>query len=467
MQKKSQSLTILTLAALALPGVGSVSKSQAQTVIPGETWQFNHRYTHYQEGDNRMRADTNSTSFVIPLQDRLQFSGNFKHDTYAGATPEFSAPKNMLDVVAGASGGDFGVIISILTLPAVTEALIEGRARGIRGQELAIFGIDTVLQRAVPSGTKPVQSLAAHPRESRFYGTGTASYAFDNATLSLTGGQSTEPDYTSSFGFAGLTRDFNQKQTTLNVGYGYAADTISSAVNEDIGGDRTTHTAQFGFSQVTGKNSVFSSNVTYTRAEGFLSNAYKLVYIRGELTAADYLAFTTNVNDPIASRTNLKPAGIDVFFENRPGLREQWSVFNRLVQYVPFTDAAVHLDYRFYTDNWNIRSHLFEVNWLQPVKGWMVRPHFRYYSQSSADFFAPFFLQPRADGFYTSDFRLSSHGSISTGIQINKNFNQIVGVSSGFEYTFRRSNLKIGGNNSSSYADFDYYFANVALFLRF
>jgi hypothetical protein len=463
--KNSKALTVLTMAALALPGLGG-TVSRAQAASPSETFQLNHRYTNYREGNDRMRVDVNSTSVVVPLGDRFQLSGNFEHDTYAGATPAYSAPGNMFDVVSQASGGVLDIFFNMLKKPAIVEGILEAGQRGLSGAEQAVAGIDSVLQRAVPSGIKPVEYLVKHPRENRYSGSATASYFFDDVTLALTGGQSTEPDYKSSFGFANLNWEINQKLTTLNAGYGYAVDDISSIVVDNIGGKRDTHTVQFGLSQVTGKNSLFLSNVTYTRANGFLSNPYKLVHIRGEITAEEYFSFTTEFGKTIDSVTNLIPAGIEVFHENRPDLREQWSVSNRLVQYVPLTDASIHLDYRFYTDSWNINSHTFEVNWLQPVHSWLIRPNFRYYSQGDADFFAPFFLTPRQDGFYTSDFRLSSYGAISAGIQINKDFNRRVSLRGGFEYTFRRANLKMGGSKDD-YADFNFYFTNVAVLFRF
>lgn len=462
--KNNNALTMLTMAALALPGISTISKSQAAG--PSETFQLNHRYTHYQEGNNRMRVDVNRTSFLAPLGERFQISGNFEHDTYAGATPSHSTPANMLDVISQASGNILDIFFNMLKNPAIVNGILEAGQRGLTGAQRAITGIDSVLQRAVPSDTKLVEHMVSHPREDRYFGSGTASYFLNDATLSLTGGHSSEPDYKSTFGSANLNWEINQKLTTLNAGYGYAADTISSVVNTNIGGKRDTHTVQFGFSQVMGKNSLFRSNVTYARANGFLSNAYKTVYIRGEITAEEYFSFSGQFGKKIESVTNLMPAGIDIFYENRPDLREQWSVSNRFVQYVPITNASIHLDYRFYTDNWNIKSHTFELSWLQPVHSWLVQPHFRYYSQGDAFFFAPYFLTPRQDGFYTSDFRLSSYGAISTGIQVNKDFNRWISLKSGFEYTFHRADLKMGGSKDG-YADFDFYFANVAVFLRF
>ena len=161
--KNSKALTVLTMAALALPGLGVVSRSQAAS--PSETFQLNHRYMNYREGNDRMRVDVNSTSFVVPLGDRFQLSGNFEHDTYAGATPAFSAPKNMFDVVSQASGGVLDIFYDMLKKPAIVEGILEAGKLGLSGTEQAVFGIDSVLQRAVPSDIKPVEYLVKHPRE--------------------------------------------------------------------------------------------------------------------------------------------------------------------------------------------------------------------------------------------------------------------------------------------------------------
>ena len=49
-------------------------------------------------------------------------------------------------------------------------------------------------------------------------------------------------------------------------------------------------------------------------------------------------------------------------------------------------------------------------------------PSFRYYSQSQAKFYAPYFDQARADGNHSSDYRLSPFGAISWGVRAETQF---------------------------------------------
>jgi hypothetical protein len=46
------------------------------------------------------------------------------------------------------------------------------------------------------------------------------------------------------------------------------------------------------------------------------------------------------------------------------------------------------------------------------VELWLI-PSVRYYSQSQADFYAPFFISERSDDLYTSDYRLSPYGALA------------------------------------------------------
>ena len=79
--------------------------------------------------------------------------------------------------------------------------------------------------------------------------------------------------------------------------------------------------------------------------------------------------------------------------EQRPTLRNQWTSDARDIQYIAGSDAALHVDYRFFHDDWGIDSHTLDLSWYQPLgDGWMVVPGLRYYTQSAADFYKPYFL---------------------------------------------------------------------------
>jgi len=77
------------------------------------------------------------------------------------------------------------------------------------------------------------------------------------------------------------------------------------------------------------------------------------------------------------------------------------------------------LDYRLYDDDWKIKSHTVTTSLYKTINDkWQVIPEFRYYSQSSAFFYAPYYNGTRADGFHSSDYRLSPYGAFSVRLKV-------------------------------------------------
>lgn len=75
--------------------------------------------------------------------------------------------------------------------------------------------------------------------------------------------------------------------------------------------------------------------------------------------------------------------------------------------------------YRFYWDNWGIRSHTLSLE--IPVKitpVWTIAPHIRWYQQTASTFFQPYKEHNPGATYYTSDYDLSGFTSIKTGLTI-------------------------------------------------
>jgi hypothetical protein len=54
----------------------------------------------------------------------------------------------------------------------------------------------------------------------------------------------------------------------------------------------------------------------------------------------------------------------------------------------------------------------------------------RYYSQTQADFYEPYYQAARSDGYYSSDYRLSPYGALSFRVKLAETINNwTVGVS--------------------------------------
>lgn len=341
-----------------------------------------------------------------------------------------------------------------------------------------------MLNTMVPKGNRVLQRFQVQPQETRSMPQFTARYYWDNTTLAVNGGLSDEPDFLSNFGSVSLSHEFNDKLTTVNAGYGLTSNQITRGATHsndvhshcdeeeagecpdypNLNADSTFHNFNAGISQILGKNTLYQFSASYTNQHGYLSNPYKHVYIRGEVTAEEYYAMDTDPNFDWNDITKLEMVSTELFREVRPNNRNMWSFSNRLNQHIPALDASLHFDYRFYLDDWGINSHTFELKWYQSLPGgFTVTPGIRYYSQSQADFFAPYFLAPRADGHYSSDFRLSAFGDLSGGITVSKQFARGVKLEAGFEYVTHSGNLKLGGGGVGDYADFDYYIAHANL----
>ncbi|WP_245807945.1 DUF3570 domain-containing protein [Crenothrix polyspora] len=469
-------------AALLLPGLIALPAYAGDDEV-------SFQYGHYQEGKrqlfnaksqfNPIEVDTLQGNANIKLSERIKFAFNYTQDTWSGATPITTAPVvrqgNRLRVdndihsgaspLIGASAGIFDKHFNPVSLsdPANPDSTVIG------------------------SDTRLVHTLSYASPETRKQSDFKISYDWDTAAVHIGGGLSIENDYESRFGNVGGRWDFNQKLTSVSASVSYTnshtqalldhdAQTYYSSNNSQLDklihsdvdanvliANKTDWSTHLGLTQIINKNALVNFNVGYTYSSGFMENPYKAVTF----------AFV----DPSAVRPDGNYNGTyAVLREQRPDERNQWTENLRYVQHIDGLDAAVHVDYRFFHDDWGINAHTFDVDWVQPLSnGWTITPKFRYYSQSAADFYQPLFLTQqrlpdngRLDAStlpsnYASDHRLSAYGTLSGGITLSKQFAKGVNFEVGFEYYSHAGALKLGGGGEGSYADFNYYVANAAM----
>jgi hypothetical protein len=280
------------------------------------------------------------------------------------------------------------------------------------------------------------------------------SYFFDSSALSLGGGFSREHDYTSRFFNSNYSVDLNKKLTTLNFGASVAFDEVAPSVFNFDCGQKCSKTSQqylLGVSQVLDKNALLQSNITFGYQNGYLSDPYKSVFFYD----GDNLA--------------------DVGNDTRPEKKFQWAWLTQYVRHFEqFNHAALHADYRFYTDDWGINAHTVELSWHQPVAaGWHVIPRFRYYSQDSADFYQPVFNGSTSSySFYSSDYRLAGFGALSGGIKLSKEITELkplkqLRFQAGIEYYDHSASYQLGNTNLTNFTDFSYYLVTASFNLKF
>lgn len=251
-------------------------------------------------------------------------------------------------------------------------------------------------------------------------------------TLNAGLGFSNEFDYQHIGGNLAVTRDFNQRNTTLNAAFSFGQDTIKpvggmhvplslmvDAVDREDGegeGDeggggsdkKNVLDLLLGVTQVLGKHSVLRLNYSYSDSSGYLTDPYKILSVvdpvTGELVA----------RSPAPGAEG--PLGL-YRYENRPDSRKRQALYAELRQ--DFSGKVLQLGYRFSTDDWEVDSHTLEARLRLPFgESNYLEPHLRYYRQSAASFYR--YSLPDAaplPEFASADARLADMDAITAGLK--------------------------------------------------
>ncbi len=504
------SFTALTAAALVLPGLLPLITHAA------EDDSVDFQYSHYQEGrrtgsigyvyngfnvetkyaipyfNNPIEVDSLHGSGRFTLTDRVKFAFNYIQDTWGGATPMYSAPE-----LYGAIGysyeyhDDKGKPIFSGASP-----LHAGALAFVKKGKLVYPWFNAYTNQLELVKDRIVHVMSNASPETRQQGDFTLTHDWDDASLSVGGGISSESDYESRFVNLGGRVDFNQKHTTFDVGLSYTNSDVDARIHpivddyfswtnryqnnitfdkttglNSIRGTRQDWATHLNLTQVVNKDAVWKLGMAYTRSTGYLGNPYKFSAIYVPSITPNYLGW-------------IETSG-GVLLEQRPEARNLWQWQTGWVQYVEPLDAALHFDYSFAHDDWGIHAHTFEADWVQPMgSGWTITPRIRYYSQSAADFYGAYFWSngltknmnpdPQYPGYpnvqmikppenFSSDQRLSGFGTLSGGVTVAKEFAKGIRLETGFEYYTHQGSLKLGGGGEDRFADYDYWVANAAL----
>ncbi|MEY3881036.1 MAG: hypothetical protein RIQ94_1832, partial [Pseudomonadota bacterium] len=395
-QSVSTSLQALTAAALVLPGLMPAQAAEEETsLLYGYYEESNRNLANVKSRFNPIAVDSLLGSSKIKLSDRLKIAFNYGQDTWSGATPLATAPLSF--------GGNraSGVIAG------ATPYLQNNNVKFDR--QFNPLKLDTTTNSYIKDA-QLVHTISSASLETRNQGDFKLGYEWDQAALDAGGGISLENDYESRFGNLAGRWDFNQKLTRLNLGLSYTNSKTHATLDHDatpyiwntsggfearniisnssqiskiggntfLQGNRQDIETSIGLTQVLNQNAVIEAGLGYTSSSGYMANPYKAVetvFIAPGQTGAVLNGQTIGL------------------LEQRPNQRDQWTENLRYVQHIDGLDAAVHIDYRFFHDDWAINAHTLEANWIQPVgDGWSVTPKLRYYSQSAASFYTPYLV---------------------------------------------------------------------------
>ena len=252
---------------------------------------------------------------------------------------------------------------------------------------------------------------------------------FGDSTIALSRAVSDERDYDSRAGSINATFDFNERNTTLAIGYGMSNDEVRSVDDPDLDERRKSREYLLGITQILDRNSLVQANLARTKGSGYLSDPYRS-------TVSFY-------------RDGLFPPVVLVD-DSRPDSREQWAWLTRYKRTLPDYKAVVSAEYRYYRDDWGIRAHTLYGSWLQTIgDAWKAEFGLRYYSQNQADFYRAEITQRPVPRYTSSDQRLAAFGSLEPSAKVILQLTAGSALDLGVSLYRQQGSWKIGGGTPS------------------
>ena len=209
----------------------------------------------------------------------------------------------------------------------------------------------------------------------------TTRYFWADGNAGFNVSQSKEDDYEARSLSFDVAWNSNDDSRTWSASVSSSNDTVQP-VKENIPvfidrEDLDTQSTYFGVSQILSSTAIARIGLGYTISKGYLSDPYKL-------------------ND------------------TRPDRHERVTLSGGYRRYFIEQRGALHIDYRYYDDDWGTDSHTVEVAWHQDIKQHSLKPYIRYYRQDRADFFQG--IADLSQPFFADDYRLSAYDATTMGL---------------------------------------------------
>lgn len=249
-------------------------------------------------------------------------------------------------------------------------------------------------------------------------------YLRDRWILNVGLTKSEENDFLANTFNIGISQDVFGDLTTISLGYSLGRDEVGRRGDPLFSDEVQRQHYRLGLSQILTRNLLLGVSFETITDEGFLNNPYRTVRFADTSNPIGY-----SYEPEIYPRTRTSDAG---------------SV--RLRYYLPYR-AAIHGEYRSYTDTWDISANSFELGYTHPLEGgWILEGKLRSYSQDRADFYLDLFPYSQYQNFVARDKELSTFSSSTLHL--------------GFSYDFLPSGWRFVERGSVSfsydYLQFDY-----------
>lgn len=212
---------------------------------------------------------------------------------------------------------------------------------------------------AVSNASIDVVTTASPYRETRSEFGLSADYVYRDAQITLGGTSSHEPDYTANAASLDISQEVFGGMTTVALGFTRGSDKVLKHGAPEFH-DRASHWQyRLGATQILTPRWIMSVNGEALADDGFLGSPYRVARVFGAAVP-----------------------------ERNPRTRSARAVKFRLMGDLGSRDA-MHLDYRYYRDTWEIKAHTFEAGYSRYFReSWLADAYLRYYTQTRALFYS-------------------------------------------------------------------------------
>ncbi len=345
-------------------------------------WELDTALLYWGESDGRVKDLSVTAAVRRALDEDRSFSLNLTVDTLTGASPSGAVPSDGVQTFTRPSGkAEYQIAAGEQPLDDTfkdTRVAVAGSWRQALGETM------------------------------RWSAGGSFSHEFDYQHIGLD---------------ARLERDFNQRNTTGFFGLAYGKEDISPvggtpvglspmrAVNDNrdkLGNEsKDVIDALLGVTQILSRRALLEVVYSYSKADGYLSDPYKLISVVNPVTGAP-------VPGPVGSARNL------LLFEQRPDSRTKQSLFAEYRYALDRDSMAVN--YRVMKDDWGILSHTLDARyrWNRSSRDYL-EPHVRYYRQDAADFYRTvLFSNTAVPTQVSADYRLAEGDAMTVGVKYGR-----------------------------------------------
>ncbi len=227
-------------------------------------------------------------------------------------------------------------------------------------------------------------------------------YLYDKSILSLGYTSSEENDYEAETVFFGISQDFFGDLTTVTMSYALGDDTVMQTGNEDFEEQAERQNFRFGVSQILTPSLIVTLNYEAITDEGYLNNPYRSYRYIDPNDPSNYILET----------------------EVYPQTRTSDAAALGGKYYLPYR-AALGLNYRYFTDDWDIEAHTTTLEYTHPVgEQWILDFTLRHYQQTAAKFYSDLHTFQSVDekDFRARDKELSEYTTMTYGFGVSYEF---------------------------------------------